>query len=582
VLARTLDALSNQTDKDFEVVVVCDGPDPETERLAKTCDVEYRLEWIFAPAQRGAATARNLGANAARGDYLLFLDDDTVPVPCWLSIHREKQTAVGTRRLVVIGRVIDVFSRDPLNERERLLRKRRRDSLVDFEQTVAATGPTSVGSRSFKWRCFGLNCSIRRSVFFDVGGFDPALSYIDEDMELGSRLYESGVSTTYVPDAIVYHHDSKDLVAYLTGCWKAAGHIDLYRSAHKKQRNPQTKGVTGVTYASVGLLRSWKARLSWHWPNSARAMASVWGAMTEATGSSLFFRLWISAHSAEYWQSIRSEGQTLDSLRRLVGPAVTVVALHGIFEPENAEERKYHLSPVRFRSVLKLLSKKYQFATPDEAFSGRWPNPLILTFDDGYEDFYREVFPKVSPMGLKPLVFVVVDQIGGVNLWDQAYGVRPQRLLTLNQIREMHRHGVQFGSHSLTHPSLPQLSDNELRREVADSKSRLEDLLGSEVTSFAYPYGDVDARVRAAVAEAGYRFAFTVNPGRNLWDDRFALKRIEVSEQDSALSMGMKLRTGRNLMVEALALVSRHLPEIAKDPIRRIWRREKRRIDGRP
>ena len=128
VLARTLDALSNQTDQNFEVVVVCDGPDPETERLAKTCDLAYRLEWIFAPAQQGCATARNSGANAARGDYLLFLDDDTVPVPCWLSIHREKQTAVGTRRLVVIGRVIDVFSRDPLNERERLLRKLRRDS----------------------------------------------------------------------------------------------------------------------------------------------------------------------------------------------------------------------------------------------------------------------------------------------------------------------------------------------------------------------------------------------------------------------------------------------------------------------
>src|SRR5262249_36788988 len=49
------------------------------------------------------------------------------------------------------------------------------------------------------------------------------------------------------------------------------------------------------------------------------------------------------------------------------------------------------------------------------------------------------------------------------------------------------------------------------------SKSRLEDMLGNEVSCFAYPYGHVDARIRAAVADAGYRFALTANPGRNLW-----------------------------------------------------------------
>jgi hypothetical protein len=83
-------------------------------------------------------------------------------------------------------------------------------------------------------------------------------------------------------------------------------------------------------------------------------------------------------------------------------------------------------------------------------------------------------------------------------------------------------------------------SDCELRREVFESKSRLEGMLGDEVSCFAYPYGDIDARVRAAGEYAGYRFAFTVNPGRNLWDDRLALKRIELAEQDSILSLSMK------------------------------------------
>src|SRR5262245_18889600 len=165
---------------------------------------------------------------------------------------------------------------------------------------------------------------------------------------------------------------------------------------------------------------------------AACALAKASGAAAELTGSSLFFKLWSAAtFGVEYWNGMKAEGQTPDSLRRLVGPTVTVVALHGIFEPQNRHERKYHLSPTRFGRLLHLLSKRYQFVTPEEAFSRHCSNPLVLTFDDGYRDFYSEVFPLVSRTALKPLVFVVVDHIGRTNVWDQSYGVRQQQLLDL-------------------------------------------------------------------------------------------------------------------------------------------------------
>jgi peptidoglycan/xylan/chitin deacetylase (PgdA/CDA1 family) len=149
-------------------------------------------------------------------------------------------------------------------------------------------------------------------------------------------------------------------------------------------------------------------------------------------------------------------------------------------------------------------------------------------------------------------------------------------LLDVVQIREMHRYGVQFGSHSLSHPFLTELSDRELRREVFDSKSRLEEMLGHDVSCFAYPYGDLDARVRAAVADAGYRFAFTVNAGGNLWDDRLALNRIGLAEEDSILSLWMKLRTGRSFSEEVLSILLRRIPRQARPTIRGIWQRRKR------
>jgi peptidoglycan/xylan/chitin deacetylase (PgdA/CDA1 family) len=105
---------------------------------------------------------------------------------------------------------------------------------------------------------------------------------------------------------------------------------------------------------------------------------------------------------------------------------------------------------------------------------------------------------------------------------------------------------VRFGSHTLTHPSLPDLDDRQLRREVADSKHQLEDLLGEEVNTFAYPFGYLNRRVRAAVVEAGYKLAFTTVPGMNHWQDPYAIRRTEFNEVDSPSFYRWKLRTWLN------------------------------------
>ena len=124
--------------------------------------------------------------------------------------------------------------------------------------------------------------------------------------------------------------------------------------------------------------------------------------------------------------------------------------------------------------------------------------------------------------------------------------MRARNLLTLEQIREMQKYGVEFGSHSLAHASLPGVSDAQLRREVGDSKHRLEDLLGAEVISFAYPYGEVDRRVRSAVSDAGYKLAFTAIPGVNWWNDPLCQRRAEVNDTTGLLDFMCELRHGRN------------------------------------
>jgi peptidoglycan/xylan/chitin deacetylase (PgdA/CDA1 family) len=124
--------------------------------------------------------------------------------------------------------------------------------------------------------------------------------------------------------------------------------------------------------------------------------------------------------------------------------------------------------------------------------------------------------------------------------------LRERSLLTQEQMLEMQRAGFTFGSHSLTHAMLTSLTDDELQREVHDSKKKLEDLLGVEVKWFAYPYGDVDRRVRAAVQEAGYKAAVTTDVGSNRWQDFLVLNRLDINDRDWLLDFACKLSTGRD------------------------------------
>ncbi len=188
---------------------------------------------------------------------------------------------------------------------------------------------------------------------------------------------------------------------------------------------------------------------------------------------------------------------------------------------------------------------------------------VLMTFDDGYDDLYDELLPLVEQHQYKPLIFLVANHLGESNVWDQPSGLRARRVMTLEQIRKMQRCGVDFGSHSMTHPWLPGLSDAELRREVRDSKHRLEDLLGVEITSFAYPYGGVDMRVRSAVADAGYKVAFTTMPGENWWNDPLCQRRADVRDYTSVIDFLVQLRTGFTLRQSVAAQVrsaEQHLP----------------------
>jgi peptidoglycan/xylan/chitin deacetylase (PgdA/CDA1 family) len=158
------------------------------------------------------------------------------------------------------------------------------------------------------------------------------------------------------------------------------------------------------------------------------------------------------------------------------------------------------IAPDKFDEQMEYLSKNgYNTITFDTMYAGLMgqtvlpPKSVILTFDDGYIDFFVNAFPTLRKYNLKATVFIPTG------LMDQGY------YLHWNQIKEMDQTGlISFEAHSITHANLPSLSNEEVYTQITESKKFLEAQLGKPVNFMAYPYGTTTPEIEALVKKAGY------------------------------------------------------------------------------
>lgn len=191
-----------------------------------------------------------------------------------------------------------------------------------------------------------------------------------------------------------------------------------------------------------------------------------------------------------------------DEMNKKFGPCrwVPVLMYHHIMPDDQAKAilaSKLNINPEIFRTQMDyLIGKGYQIIDLDEMTAGlkngSLPGkPVVLTFDDGYRDFYDYAFPVLKEKNIKATVFVITQFVGG------------DRYVTWEQLKVMGDSGlVLVGNHTLNHPYLLKLSSEELKNQIISSNNILEQRLGKKPKYFAYTYGSA-GQSKPVLQEAG-------------------------------------------------------------------------------
>lgn len=169
--------------------------------------------------------------------------------------------------------------------------------------------------------------------------------------------------------------------------------------------------------------------------------------------------------------------------------------------------------------------------------------PIIITFDDGYEEVATVALPIMKVSGVKGVVFLVGDRSMHTNNWDGANSSN-QPLLNDQQVLELQSAGFELGAHSFQHRKLTELPAADAWEEIYRSRWVLEFLLNAPVDSFSYPFGMVNEQIKQMVVDAGYSLACGAYTGPAVFSaDLFDLRRIRPYNVNSAIMFWFQLQS---------------------------------------
>jgi peptidoglycan/xylan/chitin deacetylase (PgdA/CDA1 family) len=197
--------------------------------------------------------------------------------------------------------------------------------------------------------------------------------------------------------------------------------------------------------------------------------------------------------------------------------------VENVKDPLDTTRKMLNINPVVFEYQLKTIKDSgyttYYVKEVAEALNGYrklQEKSIVLTFDDGYEDFYTYALPLLQKYRVKATYYVINNLIG------------KKGYITETQLKEIRDSGlVEIGAHTMNHVYLKGMSKEAQRREILESKEGLEKMLGIRVSTFAYPFGAFDDNAISVVKEGLFSAAVSVIPGNvHSQNERYFLYRI--------------------------------------------------------
>jgi len=223
---------------------------------------------------------------------------------------------------------------------------------------------------------------------------------------------------------------------------------------------------------------------------------------------------------------------------------VIILCYHGVTERLNRHPNDptgLHIRADRFEAQLDHLRRHYRVISLAEFLEARRTNaPLprksvVLTFDDGYRNFLTGALPRLAAREMPASVFLITDRIpaeshAGRNGWSE---LDDETFLSWEEVRELHEHGVEFGSHTCSHRKLSQIAATDVDNELRLSQQKIGTHLSQATMPLAFPYGAYSETVVAMARELPYTCALTTDAGTNgPSTDLFLLRRNLIGDDD--------------------------------------------------
>jgi len=183
-----------------------------------------------------------------------------------------------------------------------------------------------------------------------------------------------------------------------------------------------------------------------------------------------------------------------------------------------------------------------------------------ITFDDAFENAIENALPELRKRNIPATIFVTTNVLGErARWWPEQASERTATIASEKQIKELPADLVSIGSHTLSHPMLPLLSEAEARRELSESRAKLEEMLRHPVTTLSFPFGAFNEDLVHMCRDAGYERVFTTLPVMAFGNGEFVTGRVPAEPTDWPLEFRLKLVGAYRWLPYAFAIKKRLL-----------------------